>query len=123
MWRLVLILFAILPFLWPYPDLATATDLSPTELKKIEVLVSCIEWLTDARFVRNGKDYSAAAAAEFLRRKWQTLRAEVCSAEDFIDRVASFSSTTGKPYFIRFGDGREVPSAEFLRAHLFKLQQ
>jgi hypothetical protein len=30
---------------------------------------------------------------------------------------------TGKPYFIRFGDGREVPSAEFLRAHLFKLQQ
>jgi hypothetical protein len=30
---------------------------------------------------------------------------------------------TGKPYLIRFGDDREVPSAEFLRAHLFKLQQ
>ena len=120
--RVILIVLAILLVSLSHPDLATATDLSPTEQKKIEVLVSCIEELTDARFVRNGKGYSAAAAAEFLRRKWQTLRAEVCSAEDFIDRVASSSSTTGKPYLIRFGDGREMPSAEFLRAQLFKLQ-
>jgi hypothetical protein len=121
--RVILIVLAILLVSLSHSDFATATDLSPAEQKKIEVLVSCIEELTDGRFVRNGKDYSAAAAAEFLRRKWQTLRAEVCSAEDFIDRVASSSSTTGKPYLIRFGDGREVPSAEFLRAHLFKVQQ
>ena len=121
--RVILIVLAILLVSLSHSDFAPASELPSAEHRKIEVLVSCIEGLTNARFVRNGKDYSAAAAAEFLRRKWQTLRAEVCSAEDFIDKVASSSSTTGKPYFIRFGDGREVPSAEFLRAHLFKLQQ
>jgi hypothetical protein len=46
----------------------------------------------------------------------------VRSAEDFIDRVASFSSTTSEPYRIRFADGREVPSALYLRAELAKLR-
>ncbi|MCU0595407.1 MAG: DUF5329 domain-containing protein [Desulfobacterota bacterium] len=103
------------------PEPAEAKDLSAEERQKIEALLLGVEALTDARFVRNGKDYPAAAAAEFLRRKWQSLEAKVSSAEDFIDRVASVSSTTGQPYLIRFRDGREVPTAEFLRARLLHL--
>jgi len=30
------------------------------------------------------------------------------SAQDFVDRIASFSGTSGKPYLIRFQDGKEI---------------
>jgi hypothetical protein len=113
--------FVLLFLLSAFPELTPAEDLSREERNKIEALLSCIEGLTDARFIRNGKDFSAAAAAEFLRRKWQTLDAQISCAQDFIDKVASFSSTTGKPYLIRFSNGREAPNAEFLRQQLLKL--
>ena len=101
---------------------ATASDLSSAEKKKIETLISAVEQMTDAVFIRNGKDYSASLAAEFLRRKWKSRRSEIHSAADFIDKVASFSSTTGKPYSIRWSDGKERSSAEFFRAQLSLLE-
>jgi hypothetical protein len=42
------------------------------------------------------------------------------SVVDFIDKIASVSSTTGKPYLIRFGDGREMKGADYLKAELKK---
>ncbi len=62
------------------------------------------------------------AAAEFLRRKYRLKSSTVASAEDFIERVASFSTTTGRPYRIRLGDGREIESAHFLRTELERLR-
>jgi len=78
--------------------------------------------LSDATFIRNDKPYSAPTAARFLRGKWQSRRSQVRSAEEFIDRIASFSSTTSKPYLIRFADGRQVTSAEYLQAELASLR-
>ncbi len=103
---------------------APAAEEAPadTERAAIEALIASVARLGDATFVRNGKPYSADSAARFLREKWRARRSEVRSAEDFIDRVASFSSTTGEPYRIRFADGREVPSAEYLLAELAKLR-
>ena len=92
------------------------------EQRTIEALIASVARLTDAVFRRNGASYPAASAARFLREKWRSRRSEVRSAEDFIDRVASFSSTTGKAYLIRFADGQEVSSAEYLRAELAKLR-
>jgi hypothetical protein len=94
----------------------------PAEEQTIEALIASVARLGDATFLRNGKSYSAADAARFLRGKWRSRRSEVGSAEDFIERVASFSSTTSKPYLIRFADGRELSSAEYLRAELAKLR-
>jgi hypothetical protein len=37
-------------------------------------------------------------------------------------KLASVSSTTGKPYLIRFGNGREVKSSDYLLAELKKLE-
>ena len=90
--------------------------------REIEALITSVARLEDATFIRNGKAWSASRAAEFLREKWESRESEVRSAEDFIAQVASFSSTTSKPYLIRFPDGREVPSAEYLRAELAKLR-
>ena len=92
------------------------------EQRTIEALIASVAQLSDATFLRNGKSYAASSAAQFLREKWRSRQSEVRSAEEFIDRVASFSSTTSKPYLIRFADGREVPSAEYLRAELAKLR-
>lgn len=104
--------------------LASAVTLSaqaaPAEKAKIEALISHIEGLQTANFIRNGSDYSAANAAKFLRAKWQRDDKEVKTAEDFIAKVATASGTTGKPYVIRFKDGKETPCAEYLTAQLKK---
>ncbi len=106
----------------PGPGFASASDLPSVEQKKIEALIFEVERMTDAVFIRNEKQYSAELAAEFLRRKWKSRRSEIHSAVDFIDKVASFSSTTGKPYRIRWSDGKERSSAEFFRAKLSLLE-
>ena len=63
--------------------------------------------------MRNGSAYSADSAAVFLRRKWEANASEVKTARDFIDKVASFSGTSGKPYLIRFKDGEEIKAGTF----------
>jgi len=98
-----------------------AADLPPAEQKRIEALIAAIERMADAAFIRNGRPYDAATAGEFLRRKWRHRAADVRSADDFIEKVASFSSTTGRPYRIRFSDGRETACAAFLRNELNNL--
>jgi hypothetical protein len=100
-----------------------AADLPHAEGKQIEALIAAIDRMTDAAFIRNGRPYGAAAAAEFLRRKWRQREADVGSAADFIEKVASFSSTTGQPYLIRFSDGRETPCSIFLRTELISLRK
>jgi hypothetical protein len=100
-----------------------AADLPPATEKQIEALIAAIERMPDTTFIRNGRPYGAAAAAEFLRRKWRHRAADVGSADDFIEKVASFSSTTGQPYLIRFSDGRETPCATFLRTELSSLRK
>lgn len=91
------------------------------EKARIEALISHIEGLENASFIRNGKDYTAANAAKFLRAKWQRDDKEVKTAEEFIAKVASVSGTSGKPYVIRFKDGKEVPCGEYLTGRLKKV--
>jgi hypothetical protein len=96
---------------------------APTEAQKIESLIKHVERLKDATFVRNDVEYDGKSAAKFLRRKWDSNKAEIKSARDFIEKAASVSSTSGKPYLIRFKSGRETTSGDYLRAELKKLEQ
>jgi hypothetical protein len=98
------------------------SELPAAERQKIEALIANVEKLEGAVFVRNGKDYPPASAAKFLRGKWRKHASQVLSAEDFIEIVATKSSTTGRVYLVRFADGREIPTASFLRAHLATLR-
>ena len=95
-----------------------ASELPPAEAAKIEYLIDSIGELEDAQFIRNGKAHEAVEAAAHLRRKLKAAGSRIRSAEDFIIRCASASSMTGRPYRIRFGDGREIDSAQFLRQKL-----
>ena len=90
----------------------------PTEAQKIEALIRAVEGLKDATFIRNGAEYSAKDAADHMRRKWKSGGGDIRTARQFIEQAASRSSVSGKPYLIRFKDGREVESATFLSEKL-----
>jgi membrane-bound lytic murein transglycosylase len=116
------ILIALFALADPYPAVSDEAAAAEAEYRTIAALIASVAQLSDATFLRNGKSYPASTAARFLREKWQSRKSEVRSAEEFIDRIASFSSTTSKPYLIRFADGQQVSSAEYLRAELAKLR-
>ena len=99
---------------------AIADPLPRAEREKIVALIAAVEKLPDAVFIRNGKEYGAATAAKFLRGKWERAK-DLRSAEEFIARCATRSSTTGKPYLIRYKDGREVAAAAFFGAELRRI--
>ena len=87
----------------------------------VDRLIDAVAREREAAFIRNGRRYSAADAAAFMRGKLDAMGTGVKSADEFIAQIASRSSTSGEPYRIRFADGREVTSAEFLRAELQRL--
>ena len=105
------------------PRSSSAAELPAAETALIEALIGAVEKRTDVAFIRNGQAYGSTIAGAFLRRKWQAQASHIASTEDFIEKVASVSSTSGQPYLIRFGDGREIPFSVFLRAELAKLQR
>jgi hypothetical protein len=96
---------------------------TPEENARIERLISAVENLKDATFVRNGTDYDGKAAADHMRRKWKIVAKDVKTARDFIRLVGTKSSQSDKPYVIRFKDGKEIESAKFLSEQLEKLEK
>ena len=74
---------------------------------------------------RNGSWYSASDARAHLEKKYRYLldKGLVDTTEDFIDRAATASSMSGKPYQVKC-DGREpVSSAEWLTTELQRLRE
>jgi hypothetical protein len=88
------------------------------EKKKIEFLISSVENLKGAKFIRNGSEYDGKKAAEHLRMKLQKAGDNVQTADDFIRLCASKSFITGKPYMIRSSDGKTIKSEEYFRKKL-----
>ena len=92
----------------------------PEEQKKIEALIAHVASLKKAVFIRNGKEYDAASAAKFLRGKWEANDKEIKTATEFIEKVATKSSTSGKAYRIRLEDGKETDCGPYLTGQLKK---
>jgi hypothetical protein len=104
------------------PSFVHAQPLPTAERQKIEALIKYVGGLKDAHFIRNGSSYEVSTAVRFLRGKWEANDGQIKTARDFIDKVASLSGTSGKPYLIRLKDGKEIPSREFLAAELLKIE-
>lgn len=117
-----IILLLVLLLVLAISTFVQAQTLPSAERQKIEALIKYVGALEDARFIRNESSYNVATAVRFLRGKWEANEAEVKTARDFIDKVASVSGTSGKPYLIRLKDGKEIPSREFLLAELKKIE-
>jgi hypothetical protein len=121
--RLILALTVVLMHATVFLAGVGAESLPAPEKRKIEALIETVAAANDIKFVRNGSAYNAATAATFLRRKWQANAGAVSSARDFIEKVATASGTSGKPYLIRFQDGSEIQSRQFLLAELTKIER
>ena len=65
-------------------------------------------------FIRNEEEHSGKAAADHIEDKYDYYRDEIKTVEDFIERAASRSSMSGKPYQVRC-DGKTMPAADWLR--------
>jgi hypothetical protein len=69
-------------------------------------------------FIRNGGEYSAAEAAAHLQTKYRRGKKHAQTAESFIERLASHSSLSGKPYMLRCEDAPVTPVRDWLFARL-----
>jgi hypothetical protein len=92
------------------------------ETAKIQYLISSIETLKGAKFLRNGKEYDTKAATEHLQLKLRMAGDHVKTADDFIRLCASKSSVTGKPYQIKFSNGTTQDTEVFFRDRLKKFK-
>jgi hypothetical protein len=92
------------------------------EKEKIDALIHSVEMRNDLKFIRLGSTHSASEAAQMLRTKLWYAGSRVKTVDDFIDHVAS-ATVSGSTYYVRYPDGKQVPSAEFLRAELNRITQ
>jgi hypothetical protein len=103
---------------------ASAESPAPvTESARIDALIRVVEGRSDLQFLRNDVAYSSREAGLHLRTKLAFAGSQIKTVEDFIDHIGTGSSTTGRPYLVRFIDGKLIPSAEFLRGELKRISQ
>jgi hypothetical protein len=102
---------------------AAWADPSATERARIERLLDVLAARKDIRFVRNGKEYTGAQAADFLRGKLQWQIDRVVTVQDFINQIGTRSDSSGNVYLVRVADGRELPSAQFLTQELRRIER
>jgi len=115
---------------WPwlvlglFPLACAAAGPSPTAQEEIKHLLSTIGQ-SGCEFFRDGQWHGPAKAKAHLQRKFDYLarRGLVETSEQFIERAASGSSTSGKPYQIRCAKGEAVPSVQWLTAQLRAYRQ
>lgn len=69
-------------------------------------------------FIRNGKEYDPEKAEAHLRMKFERGRRYASTTELFIERLASKSSMSKKPYFIHCDGKARVPSGDWLTSRL-----
>lgn len=102
---------------------AVRAEPSDAERSRILRLIDAVGQRQDIRFVRNGKEYTAAQAADFLRGKLQWNLEKIRTVRDFIVEVGTRSTTSGEIYLVRLADGRTLPSAEFLTQELRRIEK
>jgi hypothetical protein len=84
-----------------------------TEQQKIDYLIKCVEDLKNAKFDRNGTLYDAQAAAAHLKMKREKAGNAIKNVDDFIEKVASKSSSSGIPYKIIYDNGKVLLAKDF----------
>ncbi|MCD6023933.1 MAG: hypothetical protein K0Q91_849 [Fibrobacteria bacterium] len=101
---------------------------STPELRKIDALLDSVK-SSGVTFIRNGNEYTAKEAHDHLRKKLKSARnswfappEEEWTARMFIEKVASRSSISGKPYRVRLGNGKVVETRAWLSGMLREIE-
>ena len=98
-------------------------EMSTLEAARVERLIQYVAGQQQLQFVRNGTAYSCKDAALFLRGKLDKMGGHVTTAAQFIEQIASRSSTSGQAYLIRYPDGHTLPAAQFLGDELRRIDR
>ncbi|MEO6278353.1 DUF5329 domain-containing protein [Roseateles sp.] len=100
-------------------SLATAAPLPPAARAEVDTLLTRLQ-TSGCEFNRNGSWYSGADAKAHLLKKLGVLEGKdmVKTAEQFIERGATGSSMSGKPYLVRCAGKAPVESATWLKGEL-----
>ena len=85
---------------------------------EIEALLDKVAAARGVTFIRNGDEHDARDAASHLRRKLLAARGRIRTPEQLITHLGTRSSLTGRPYRVRFSNGREIDSAVWLHGLL-----
>ncbi|MGB5625210.1 MAG: DUF5329 domain-containing protein, partial [Woeseiaceae bacterium] len=101
--RIVIVAGLLLP-------LSATADTAEVE---IDNLLSAIG-RSECVFIRNGKRHDAEDAEDHLRMKLRRGKRYVTTTETFIQRLASGSSMSKKPYYIECPGQEMTPSGEWL---------
>ena len=99
----------------------TVASAAPPAIAQTEInyLLGFVEG-SGCEFYRNGSWYDSKRAQAHLRDKYQMLAAadQISTAEDFIEKAATKSSLSGRPYEVRCGGGEALTSNQWLRKAL-----
>lgn len=99
------------------------------EEKKISFLIKAVK---DSKitFIRNGEEHTSEKAADHLQFKYKKAtnmfwffgpKTEI-TAINFIEKIASKSSTTGEAYQVRLKDGKVITTEKWLKDKLKEYQ-
>lgn len=88
-------------------------------VEEIEYLLTTVG-ASGCTFQRNGKAHSAEDAEAHLRMKYKSGNRHASTTEKFIERLASASSWTGKPYFIECPGSEPVKTGDWFMARLLE---
>jgi len=102
--------------------LMPAAVIAESSEAEIEHLISAVGD-SGCTFIRNGSRHDAEDAASHMRLKYRRGKRYATTAELFIERLASKSSFSGKPYAIQCPGSDAVPSAEWLTARLQEIRE
>jgi hypothetical protein len=92
------------------------------EQTRIEFLIGEVK-NSPAVFIRNGREYGAERAAAHLERKLRFAGKRVQTVRQFIVGIASRSEESGKPYELRWPDGRRQPLSQWLLERLERYEK
>lgn len=81
---------------------------------RINAMLDALGQKKDLIFVRNGDAHTCEEAVSHLRLKLGNTRNRIDTAEQFIDKVASSSSITGKPYIVRISGKSDENAQPYL---------
>ena len=90
---------------------ADAPD-SVTMNAEIDYLLAAVAG-SDCVFIRNGREHDAREARDHLQMKRRRGRRHYDDTDEFIEKIASRSSLSRKPYRIRCGDVEETAATWF----------
>ena len=101
--------------------LTTSVAMAQDAETEIEFLLSEIG-ASGCTFIRNGDSHSAEDAEDHLRMKYRRGKRYANTTENFIERLASKSSMSRKPYWIQCPGQERVESGAWLFAKLADLR-